>query len=393
MVEMIANEEMNLRIDAADACPNTNCFEQPPAIFQVLPRGMYFGASKATSIDLSIRDLVMASRFRASTTILAETIDDPFPGLAMHPLPAITRVTTFARVNHVVRLARKLSPDLIIVQQHLPTAAAIAARLPLTQVILHTHNFQKDYRGASIRARIRRAFKKGRYGRLAGILHVSRACANTFAQSWPDLTMPSCIVHNGFDFDEWHPQAVRTEEILYVGRCAPEKGVLETANALAAVLPKFPAWQARLILSAIETHPDYFQRVKDALAGVGDRVTISLQRPFAEVKAKFETAAIALAPSHCPEAFGRTALEAHAGGAALISSGAGALAEVSDDCALTLPAVDAAAIARAIETLIHRPQLRLKLAHAAAKRVRDRFNIQKQAACFDDFCGRLYQLN
>ena len=86
------------------------------------------------------------------------------------------------------------------------------------------------------------------------------------------------------------------------------------------------------------------------------------------------------------EAFGRTALEAHAGGAALISSGIGGLREVSGTSALYLPDVAADAIAAALDALIDAPGLRERLAREGAAWVRDRFSIESQAARLDSFC-------
>jgi glycosyltransferase involved in cell wall biosynthesis len=388
----MANQFSDLAFENTGVLPHmaakSGRYGRPPSIFQVMPRGMYFGPSRATSIDLCVRALSLASAFRTSTTILAEAVADPFPGFAILDLPQASRAATFTRANYVSRLAKRLSPDVIVVQQHLPTAAAIAARLRIP-VVLHAHNFQKDHRGVSIGERTHRAFKKGRYRRLAGIIHVSRACADMFAEAWPDVNIPSCVVNNGLDFDEWNPRPVRREEILYVGRCSPEKGVLEAAIATTAILSKYPSWRAQFILSAVEVDPDYFRRVQEVLAAHGSRALIKVQRPFAEVKAAFEAAAIALAPSHRPESFGRTALEAHAGGAALISSGAGGLAEVSDDCALMLPAVHDREIARAIDTLIRHCELRQKLARTGAERVREMFRICAQAVRFDAFCEQL----
>jgi glycosyltransferase involved in cell wall biosynthesis len=364
--------------------------QRPLSMFQVMPREMYFGRSKATSIDLSVRDLVASSRFRGSTTIFAEAVDDCFEGFSVRDLPSPRRRVTVARANCVASFARIHRPDLIFVQQHLPSAAAIAARLPGTSIVLHTHNFQKTYGGTTFLERVRRAFRKRRYTRLAGIIHVSEVCAAGFSQSWSDLRVPSCVVHNGLDFECWKPEPVRSEEVLYVGRCAPEKGTLEAAQAAATVLPQFSGWRARFILSAVDRHPDYFREVQRILAGLGERSIVDVQVPFEKVKEACERAAIAIVPSHCAEGFGRTALEAHAGGAAVISSGAGALAEVSGDCAMRLPAVTAETIASAIKTLIHRPDTRVRFAGAGAGRVRELFGIERQAARLDSFCLQLH---
>lgn len=357
------------------------------AMFQVMPREMYFGVSRATSIDLCVRDLVAASRFRATTTIFAERVEDHFPGFAVEPLPDARRAATFFRAGHVARLAQARRPDLIVVQQHLPTAAAIARRLPGTKVVLHTHNYQKNYGGGNHPlAWLRRSGRKFRYGQLAGIVHVSRSCAEAFARDWPEIGIPAIIVNNGLEMGLWHPARERTLEIFYAGRCAPEKGVLELAQAVAAQLPSHPAWRARFALSNIAVHPDYTAAVRAALAPVGTRAVIEEQRPFAEVKAAYERAAIAVVPSKWNEPFGRTALEAHAGGAALISSGTGGLAEVSGKTALLLREVSPGAIGAALATLIADESLRQKLAEAGAQRVREHFDIVTQAARLDDFC-------
>lgn len=364
--------------------------DRPLSVFQVMPRNMYFGASRATSIDLCVRDLVGSSRYRSTTRILAEEIGDLFPGFSIEPLPSQSRAATFARANHVARAARRDLPDLIIVQQHLPTAAAIARRLPNVKIILHTHNFQKGYDTTGrVMQQLRRAIRKRRYAQLAGIIHVSETCARSFADTWPDVGLPSVVVNNGLDFATWRPADERVPQILCVGRCAPEKGILEAAQGVAAMLPKYPGWRARFILSDIDMHRSYFECLRTALATCGPQADIQVQRPFAEVKAAYEQAAIALVPSKWTEPFGRTALEAHAGGAALVSSGTGGLAEISGDAALMLPEVTPDAIASAIATLIANQPLRECLAHKGAEHVRAHLGIEAQAARLDAFCATI----
>lgn len=356
------------------------------SVFQVMPRGMYFGISRATSIDLCVHDLVLASRFRTTTKIFAEECGDLFSEFTVDRLPQATYATTVARANHVARVARHERPDIIIVQQHLPTAVMIARRLPYAKVVLHTHNFQKSSRSEiGLLSRIRHTFKHRRYARLSAIVHVSEACAQHFTEAWPDIDMPSCVVNNGLDFNAWYPASPRAQEILCVGRCAPEKGIAEAAEAVATLLPGYPDWRARFILSATDMHPEYFQRVQATLGTLGRQAEIAVQRPFSEVKAAVESATIALVPSKWAEPFGRTALEAHAGGAAVISSGTGGLAEVSGETAFMLPAVTAEAISAAIETLISDAALRERLAQEGMKRAQERFDIGMQAARLDAF--------
>jgi glycosyltransferase involved in cell wall biosynthesis len=356
------------------------------SILMIMPRQMYFGPLRATSIDLCVRDLVSASRYRSTTKIFAEDIQEPFPGFVMESLPSARYAATFLRANFVANIARKLQPDVILVQQHLPTAAAIAHRLPQQKIVLQTHNFQKSFRkGSNMLQAMRRSAKKHLYNQLSGIIHVSRACEESFAEGWPDIRLPACVVNNGLDFSEWRPSPSRLKEVIVVGRAAPEKGILEAACAVRSLLPRFPGWRARFILSDIDRHHDYFQQVQKALSGLDAQIDIETQQPFADVKAAFEQAAIAIVPSKWDEPFGRTALEAHAGGASLISSGTGGLAEISGDAAMILPEVTGDAIVVALEELIREETLRQRLADAGALRVRTRFDIKAQAARLDCF--------
>jgi glycosyltransferase involved in cell wall biosynthesis len=132
--------------------------------------------------------------------------------------------------------------------------------------------------------------------------------------------------------------------------------------------------------------------VKAALAPLGQRGEILSNVPFEQVKAGFESAAIALVPSVWDEPFGRTAIEAMAGGAALICSGRGGLGEVigtdSDAAALRVePTTEA--ISRAIERLAGDEMARTALAAAGQLRARQQFSIQRIAADYDGHLERI----
>ena len=361
-----------------------------PRIFQIMPRRMYFGPARATSIDLCVRDLVRASRFANATRVIAEVVEKPFEDCAISYFPSNGRSNTISRANYIARLVNELRPDVVVVQAHLPTASAIARRCPGTQVVLHSHTFQKStYNRMSISGQLHRAFKRERYRRLAGMIHVSEACARDFAAAWPDVKIPQAVVYNAFDFSEWRPAQTREQEILCVGRCIDTKGMLEAAHAVAQALPSHPGWRARFILSTVQVEPQYFASVQAALAPLGSRAQIAVQQPFAAVKAACEQAAIALVPSKWAEPFGRTALEAHAGGAALISSGTGGLREASGDHALYLPKVSAGAIVEAIGVLVGSAELRCKLAHDGVSWSRTHFSVESQVERLDSFLSAL----
>jgi glycosyltransferase involved in cell wall biosynthesis len=344
---------------------------------------MRYSLAAATSIDLFVCEVAAHSRFRVE--IVAETGPSALPAAAIHNLPVYGVANTLRRAHFVANLARTLEPSAIVVQQHLPSASGLRA-LTQTPIILQKHNFLRLPR----RAKWARDISQWRHTRqlnsLAGLTFVSAAVLDQFERDWPDVTTLRRVIPNGIDLNAWRPQRERDRTVLMVGRATPEKGMLEAALALRQVLPRHPGWTATFVVSEADRFPNYFADLCAALAPLADRARLLLDRPFAEVKALNEAAAIALVPSMWREPFGRTCLEAHAGGAAVVSSGSGGLLEISGDAALKLRRVDPGTIAEALEALIGSEPLRLRLSLEGSTRVRRLFDVRRVAADLDDFC-------
>jgi UDP-glucose:(glucosyl)LPS alpha-1,2-glucosyltransferase len=168
---------------------------------------------------------------------------------------------------------------------------------------------------------------------------------------------------------------LRQQSILFVGRLIPEKGVDELFDALRRVAGELPDWRVVIIGRAPKRHRSHYQR---ALAELnppwGDRLALMESLPHAEVMQAYASAAITVVPSRWQEPFGRTALEALAGGSAVIASRSGGLPEIVGQTGLLLDAVTPNAIADAILALAHDPARRAALGQAGEARV---------AACFD----------
>lgn len=349
----------------------------------VLPRGMAYASARATSIDLFVSEICAHSRFRS--LVIAELSGPRLPAERVIDLPSYRIASTLRRAAFVAIEMRKAAPGLVLVQQHQPSAAAIARQIA-PPTILQKHNFIKEPRGGLI-GRLSKARHIREFNALAGLTLVSEAVLADFERHWPEVTIPRCVITNGIETALWRPAAEREKTVLVVGRAAPEKGTLEAAQALAQALPRRDGWTATFIVSEPKRHSAYFEQVKAALAPLGPRAILRVGVPFAEVKAASERAAIALIPSKWREPFGRTCLEAHAGGAAVISSGSGGLREISGDAALYLPQVDGAAVCSALEALMDDDALRTRLAQEGRARVLARFDLAAVAARLDDFCA------
>jgi glycosyltransferase involved in cell wall biosynthesis len=94
----------------------------------------------------------------------------------------------------------------------------------------------------------------------------------------------------------------------------------------------------------------------------GSRVRLMTDLPLSEVRHEMKRAGIAVIPSLWEEAFGLTALEAHAAGAAVVSSGRGGLREVSGSHAVYVSEVTGETLAAAIIGLIDDAPRRIAMA-------------------------------
>lgn len=359
----------------------------------VLPRRSPVDRDIPNSVDLCVHDLVAASRYRGTTCIVGERVPGLFDALETADVPPYAAAQTALLARHVARLIRARQPDLTVVHQQFQIAARLARVLP-GRVVFHAHGFYKRYSNGLI-ASIRRHRRLQEMRRLAGLVHVSEACRAHFTCSWPEVLLPQAVVPNGLDFAPWKAPVGKENEILCVGRCVPEKGILEAALAISRVLPERPSWSARFVLSEPERDPGYTQRVQEVLAQeiIRGRIETELNVSWHGVKERYERAAIALVPSRWREPFGRTALEAHAGGAALISSGSGGLREVSGPYAIYSDPADVEGFAGAITRLIDDARLRRETSEGGARHVRERYSIQAVAAVNDAFyqglCAKL----
>ena len=137
--------------------------------------------------------------------------------------------------------------------------------------------------------------------------------------------------------------------------------------------------------AAADREPQTVEALRDAARNFNGRIRIDSNVPYAEVKAAWEGAAIGMVLTTGPEPFGRTALEALASGAALITSGLGGLGEVCGPCAVTVDPGDAGGLAAALGRLMDAPDQRADLARAGRKRVEALFDIRTVARQMDDF--------
>lgn len=347
----------------------------------VMPRHMSFGPKKATSIDLVIYDIAKNLTSPNKVIIYAEEVDEAFPEVVIR---LFSRFGFWNKLTFLRRIAKQIhhdSPDIIVVEQHMGSGVKLARLLKEWPIVLHSHAFP-PFSLNSIKDFIR-VYK---YRFFDGILFVSKSCLKKYMDIWADKTLVSgYVVPNGMMLSEWKPSVERDQTILCVGRLAPEKGILLCAQAIADILKKYPNWRARFILTSIDVHPEYRDQFFQMISDIKESVAVQTNQPWSEIKSAYETSSIAVVPSVWDEPFGRTALEAMAGGAALISSTRGGLDEVVGDAAVRLVDITPDTIAAALVDLIEHPEKRAELSARGLVQAQ-KFTIEAQVQAFLSAC-------
>jgi glycosyltransferase involved in cell wall biosynthesis len=279
-------------------------------------------------------------------------------------------------------LLRRRGIDLAVVENHLP-AAAFTALTSGARVILQTHAYVK-----APTSPFDGAFRRQEMRRLSGCAFVSEYALRQFRADFPGLRPLQRAVPNGLDMQAWAATKPKQRSILCVGRALRHKGHIEAMAAITRVLPSRPEWSARFMVSdpaVADRDPELVDALRAAAEPFNGRIKVDSNVPYTEVKAAWESAEVGMVLTTGPEPFGRTALEAMASGAALITSGRGGLAEICGPCAMIVEPSDANGIAAALGQLLDAPDRRAYLAVAGRKRVEALFDIRTIARQMDEF--------
>lgn len=336
----------------------------------LLPSGCRFSAAAPNSMETVVRTLAGATTAGDLRIFCWEGADDHgLPGVEVLPLGPDRFLVLLDRL-------RAFRPQVIEHHQQVKQALRVSHAMPEAAHLLYRHNALKAPRHLLDAWRYRT-----RYARMDGLVFVSEAERDGFVRAYPNLAPKAWAVPNPIDATPWLASPDHREPVIaFAARAMAEKGLAEVCAALPAVLDRNPMWRAVLMLNDWDQHRRWAQPHVAALERYGTRVTVLRSAPLSDVRARMKSAAIALTPSLWDEPFGLTAVEAHAAGAALISSGRGGLREASGPHAVYLDEITPRTLADAINGLIAAPVTRLALAQAAQRYVTEVHGPAKRAA-------------
>lgn len=196
------------------------------------------------------------------------------------------------------------------------------------------------------------------------VLTVGHAMAERLLQHIPALAGRLEVIGGAVDVDLFRPGGpdtkVQNDSIVYVGRIAPEKGLLELLVAFQQLIRRRP--HTRLLIAggtSFGRNPptDYLRQVQLAVDDVtaGWPGSATLLGPLdhdRRLPRLLQTAVVGVFPSVGDEALSLAALEAMATGLPVVASNSGGLAEAVGDAGVLVDPTDADQLADALYRLL-----------------------------------------
>lgn len=350
----------------------------------VLGPGATFSLDAPNSIETVVRTLARESADRGELLIVCDAgaaDRGELPTLAVDPAGGAAR-----RTGRVIEALKRHGPQFLELHQHGPTSARIARAFPRLPTILYRHNAAAAPGNAFDRLR-----HEHRFAAFDAHVFVSDFLRQDFAETFPRFAARGHTVPNPIDMALWRPEAGAAREpmIAYAGRATPEKGLDLLCDALAAVLDRHADWRAELLLRDFDAHAAWSKPQLAKLDRFGARARIAFEQPWAAVRDTLRRASIVAVPSVFQDPFPLSVLEAHAAGAAVVSSGRGGLRQASGEHAVYVDPIDADTLARAFDGLIEEPARRLALAAGGQAHVAAEHSPARRAAQLDALRRRL----
>jgi glycosyltransferase involved in cell wall biosynthesis len=154
------------------------------------------------------------------------------------------------------------------------------------------------------------------------------AVSRSQASAHPGLPW-TAVIHNGLEFDREPPNVARGDALCFVGRVAPEKGILDTIEIARRAGRRLRiAAKVGTVIHEREYYDDVFapalKKAGSDVEFIGELEPEARDRLFAESYAS-------LMPGGWPEPFGLVSIESLACGTPVIARPAGALPEIVRD--------------------------------------------------------------
>lgn len=222
----------------------------------------------------------------------------------------------------------------------------------------------------------------------------------TSARSGHFLEVPHDVIMHGVDTAAFHPPLAEADRfeasglsgtyaIGCSGRIRHQKGTDLFVEAMIALLPRYPDWMAIITGRTTAEHQAFETGLKEKIASAGLTERILFLGEVPDMKLWYRRFSLFVAPSR-NEGFGLTPLEAMASGTAVVTSDAGAYAEmVTNQTGIVTQAGDFEGLAAAIERFLKDPGITAACGKAAREHVIRHFPLEGEARALNTIYRKL----
>ena len=237
-------------------------------------------------------------------------------------------------------------------------------------------------------------YSKYHLSKLYRIICVSEFLKKFIAKKYPSQKNKLIRIYNSYahikDYIVPYTPNEKKNVIIFVGKPNIAKGFEEFILAIENILPLYSQWEVCCILSSFSPKTKYAKlyqklikrpKIKNFIKD--KKLVIYFDASSMKVMEYLRYSKIAVIPSLRKEEFGLVAIEAHLAGCAVITSGKGALKEISSYHALYLPKVTQEHIRNLIEVFINDNFLLQNLAKNGYYHVLDKFSPSYQVQNID----------
>ncbi|KQT73975.1 glycosyltransferase family 4 protein [Microbacterium sp. Leaf436] len=284
------------------------------------------------------------------------------------------------RGPRMVRVIRRVRPDLVYVNTIVQPWWALAARLLRKHVVFHVREAEVDP-PALVRRALLSPLRLGH-----SVIANSQFTARQIFRDCPSVRTRTSVIYNGKD---WSAYAVPHEpapegafRVLYLGRLSPRKGTDVAVRAVALMRQAGTDVRLTLAGAVFPGYEWYEAELRDLCRelSLGPDV-VSFTGFVADAPPLFSTADALVVPSRA-EPFGTVAAEGLAAGVPVIVSDVQGLVEIVGDGreGLVVPADDPEELATKLETLRTDDTLRHRLVEQGRRSVAERFSREQYRA-------------
>jgi mannosyltransferase len=225
----------------------------------------------------------------------------------------------------------------------------------------------------------------------------------TSAKSGSFLEVPHTVIMHGVDTELFHPPKSNDDTIEATGlpgkylvgcfgRVRHQKGTDLFVQAMIALLPSYPDWTAVISGRVTPEHKSFADKLKADIDAAGLSKRIVFLGEVDDIKPWYRRLTLYVAPSR-NEGFGLTPLEAMSSQTAVVTSDAGAYAEMvlAGETGTVVAAGDGDALRNAIKNRLENPAETLEWGETGRSHMLNTFELQGEARALQNIYERVAQ--